>query len=156
MSVLHQCTLTCNIVHTVANRSECECLVCLYVLVEKTFCVLNWIWLWFSIVAKFNQNKLSKIIKGVYWKNSTTVARRQNSLGWLYVLIRKFHNVLSDICNLTFSSAPCQNEHAHCWRQHGSLHLNPDGPDSYCVGDKTGFRSDIHQKHHQSEKKNIL
>ena len=41
MSVLHRCTLTCSIVRTVANSSECECLVCLlFVLVEKAFCVL--------------------------------------------------------------------------------------------------------------------
>ena len=30
MSVLHQCTLTCSIVHTVAASGECECLVCLF------------------------------------------------------------------------------------------------------------------------------
>ena len=29
MSVLHQCTLTCSVVHTVANSGECVCLVCL-------------------------------------------------------------------------------------------------------------------------------
>lgn len=40
---------------------------------------------------------------------------------------------------LNLVSALGEDEHAHRGRQHGPLHLHPDGPDPHGPGDQTGI-----------------
>lgn len=103
MSVLHQCTLTCSIVHTVGNSSECECLVCLLLYGEKAFCVLNRVSVTFYQcgqscihLTKFSRAHwwcfmLREWIHEGYW---ITAAHRLISLVELYVLLGLFAIIL--------------------------------------------------------------